>query len=125
MKENPWLDGLAEEDEPPGLKLSRWHLKAHVYRLTMRLGPQRLTRDIRIVQKLLVDSQRAVWLGDGHPRSDPPPLQDMDRAVARVRALVEPRASGIAEETAPPVHHAPATGSGSPSPRLRTGTTRS
>lgn len=126
MKENPWLDGLAEKDELPGFKLSRWHLKAHVYRLTMRLGPQRLTRDIRIVQKLLVASQRAGWLGDGHPRSDPPPLQDMDRAVARVRALMASRAPGIAEEAAPPVHRTSVSGSdsASQSPRLRTGTTR-
>jgi hypothetical protein len=56
----------------------------------MRLGPQRLTRDIRIVQRLLVDSGRAVWLGDGHPPDQPPPLRDVERAVARVRALVEP-----------------------------------
>ena len=127
MKENPWLDGLATENEPPGLGLSRWHLKAHVYRLTMRLGPQRLTRDIRIVQKLLVESQRAVWLGDGHPRSDPPPLEDMDRAVSRVRALIEPRGSGIAEETSHPVHRASVSGpnAGSRSRRLRTGTHRS
>ncbi len=90
MKKNPWLDGLAEEDAGSEFKLSRWHLKAHVYRLTMRLGPQRLTRDIRIVQQGLVESHRAVWLGDGHPRAEPPPLQDMARAVARVRALLEP-----------------------------------
>jgi len=129
MKENPWLDGLSEEGGPSGVKLDRWHLKAHVYRLTMRLGPQRLTRDIRIVQKLLVDSQRAVWLGDGHPPSDPPPLRDMERAVARVRALIEPRASGVRRETAPPPPRASLSGSGSDSDsegrRLRTGTTRS
>ena len=53
----------------------------------MRLGPQRLTRDIRIVQQLLVDSERAIWLGDGHPKGPPRPLDDMPRAVARVRAL--------------------------------------
>ena len=90
MKENPWLDGVAEDGDQGGFKLSRWHLKAHIYRLTMRLGPQRLTRDIRIVQQLLVDSGRAVWLGDGHPDAEPPPLQDVDRAVARVRALIDP-----------------------------------
>lgn len=67
----------------------RWHLKAWIYRLTMRVGPQRLTRDIRIVQQLLVDSERAVWLGDGHPKAPPHPLDDMPRAVARVRALFE------------------------------------
>ncbi len=98
MKENPWLDGLvktaearAAESQTGDSKIgfSRWHLKAHIYRLTMRMGPQRLTRDIRIVQQLLIDTKRAVWLGDGHPAPEPPPLEDMARAVARVRALFE------------------------------------
>lgn len=87
MKRNPWLDG---EPEGPGgsrRSLDRWHLKAWIYRLTMRLGPQRLTRDIRIVQQLLVESDRAIWLGDGHPKSGYKPLEDMPRTVARVRAL--------------------------------------
>ncbi|MCR9094316.1 MAG: mitochondrial fission ELM1 family protein [bacterium] len=88
MKENPWLDGEAgHEAGDPKLGLSRWHLKAHIYRLTMRMGPQRLTRDIRIVQQLLIDTGRAVWLGDGHPDAEPEPLRDMERAVAAVRAL--------------------------------------
>lgn len=91
MKRNPWLDGedtSAEGvDGGAGSAFDRWHLKAWIYRLTMRLGPQRLTRDIRIVQQLLVDSDRAVWLGDGHPKGLPRPLDDMPRAVARVRAL--------------------------------------
>ncbi len=87
MRENPWLDGEAATTDDARLGLSRWHLKAHVYRLTMRMGPQRLTRDIRIVQQLLVDTKRAVWLGDGHPDASPPPLEDMPRAVARVKDL--------------------------------------
>jgi len=72
---------------------SGWNLldknqrKAFVYRQTMRLGPRRLTRDIRIVQQRLVDSGRASWLGDELPEGAPPPLRDLDRAVARVRAL--------------------------------------
>ncbi len=92
MKHNPWLDGVGEaseiEDGTSTSGFSRWHLKAQIYRLTMRMGPQRLTRDIRIVQQLLIDTKRAVWLGDGHPGSEPPPLEDMARAVARVRALI-------------------------------------
>lgn len=96
MKHNPWLDGTGA-DEPGGFGLNRWHLKAHVYRLTMRMGPQRLTRDIRIVQQLLVDTKRAIWLGDGHPDA-PAPLEDMTRAVARVRALFDrPTAAGRIE----------------------------
>lgn len=90
MKHNPWLDGeTGTEAGDPKLGLSRWHLKAHIYRLTMRMGPQRLTRDIRIVQQLLIDTKRAVWLGDGHPDAEPEPLRDMDRAVAAVKALFD------------------------------------
>lgn len=87
MKRNPWLDGEAEGSDGSRRPLDRWHLKAWVYRLTMRLGPQRLTRDIRIVQQLLVETDRAIWLGDGHPKSGYRPLEDMPRTVARVRAL--------------------------------------
>jgi uncharacterized protein len=98
MKRNPFLDGDEagfEADGAPGSgtgaavrrPFDRWHLKAWIYRLTMRLGPQRLTRDIRIVQQLLIGSDRAIWLGDGHPTNAPRPLDDMPRAVARVRAL--------------------------------------
>jgi mitochondrial fission protein ELM1 len=90
MKDNPWLDGekgAKARHGDPKMGFNRWHLKAHVYRWTMRLGPQRLTRDIRIVQQLLIDTKRAVWLGDGHPDAAPTPLEDMDRAVAAVKAL--------------------------------------
>lgn len=96
MKHNPWLDGDAgsaragtKGEESGAFKLNRWHLKAHIYRLSMRLGPQRITRDIRIVQKLLVDTNRAIWLGDGQPTGDSRPLEDMERAVDRVRQLFE------------------------------------
>jgi mitochondrial fission protein ELM1 len=68
---------------------NRAHLKAFVYRQTMRHGPQRLTRDIRIVQQRLVDSGRAAWLGDGEPAGSPPPLRDLERAATRVRALFD------------------------------------
>jgi mitochondrial fission protein ELM1 len=94
MKHNPWLDGVRESsrdngEEANGLGFNRWHLKAHIYRLSMRLGPQRITRDIRIVQKLLVDTNRAVWLGDGRSIGDSRPLEDVERAVVRVRQLFE------------------------------------
>ncbi len=90
MKDNPWLDGekgAKAAGRDPRMGFNRWHLKAHIYRWTMRLGPQRLTRDIRIVQQLLIDTKRAVWLGDGHADPTPMPLEDMNRAVEAVRAL--------------------------------------
>jgi hypothetical protein len=57
----------------------------------MRLGPERMTRDIRIVHKHLVDSGRAVWLGDPFPPGLPlRSLECVPRAAARVRAMFEP-----------------------------------
>jgi len=96
MKRDPFrIDADAADADGRGPRaqrpFDRWHLRAWVYRITMRLGPQRLTRDIRIVQQLLIDSGRAVWLGDGHPAGPPRPLDDMPRAVARVRALFPDR----------------------------------
>jgi mitochondrial fission protein ELM1 len=83
----------AMHDEPPNAvwtwPANRDHWSALVYRLTMRFGPRRLTRDIRIVQQRLVDSGRAAWLGEGEPFAAPPPLRDLERAVARVRALFQ------------------------------------
>jgi mitochondrial fission protein ELM1 len=92
----------------PGLRawLSDFHLQARLYRWLLRLAPSRVTRDIRLVHQQLVESGRAAWLGE--PRSDepPPPLDDVDRAVARVRRLmVRPAALGVAADhlAAPPV----------------------
>ena len=88
MKHNPWLDGEAGPDAgDPKLGLSRWHMKAHVYRLTMRMGPQRLTRDIRIVQQLL--TTRSGRSGSATATPTPQTLRDMERAVAAVRALFD------------------------------------
>ncbi len=63
------------------------HLKAFIYRLTMHLGPQRMTRDIRIVHQVLVDNGMAVWLGDRFPKGTPPGVESVRRAVARVRDM--------------------------------------
>lgn len=80
-----------DQDGPPWWQcLDRAHLNAVIYRIGMRWGPTRWTRDIRIVQRLLVESGRAAWLGEGVPAALPPPLRDLERAAARVRALFEP-----------------------------------
>ena len=82
----------AEDDREPFWK--RWelkHLQAFIFRMAMRLGPERMTRDIRIVHKHLVDSGRAVWLGDPFPPGLPlRSLECVPRAAARVRAMFEP-----------------------------------
>ena len=77
--------------EPTALSLQQRldprQLHGFLYRQTLRFGPRRLTRDIRIIQRRLVASGRAVWLGEGSPSSSPPRLEDVPNAVARVRAL--------------------------------------
>jgi hypothetical protein len=84
---------MREPPTPPSRPLAWWHrlsaayAKAVIYRWTMVVGPTRLTRDIRIVQRRLVESGRAAWLGDGEPAGHPPPLEDIARAAGRVRAL--------------------------------------
>lgn len=63
------------------------HLKAFIYRQTMRFGPRRMTRDIRIVHRLLAGLGHAVWLGDPFPPGVPPRVASVARAAQRVRAL--------------------------------------
>ncbi len=68
----------------------RTHLNAFLYRLMMRFGPQRLGRDIRIIHEDLIAAGLAVWLGDAFPSDRPlPPLDCIERAVTRVRALFD------------------------------------
>lgn len=62
--------------------------RAFCYRQAMRFGPYRLTRDVGLIHRWLIASGRAVWLGQPFPPGPPPPpSEDMQRAVARVRAL--------------------------------------
>jgi mitochondrial fission protein ELM1 len=74
------------------------------YALTIGLPPWRInrSRDIRLAQDRFVALDRARWLGDTEPRPwHPAALQDLDRAVARVRALF-----GLKPAGADPVHKA-------------------
>jgi mitochondrial fission protein ELM1 len=84
----PSLSGLLRE--------LNW--KALVHWTAMRYGPKRMRRDIRIIHQNLIASQRAVWLNESKPRASPPPLEDLDRAVARVRALFEPANTEVARQ---------------------------
>lgn len=64
-------------------------LKAYTYRNTLlRFAPGNLARDIAAVHDALHASGRAVWLGQPFPDWTPPPLDEMPRAVERVRELV-------------------------------------
>lgn len=91
------LGGGASAAQPTPSWLSsarRWqnwridHLKAFFYRQMMHIPPRRLTRDVRLVHQFLIASGRAVWLGQRFPPGPPPPpLEDMQRTVERVRTL--------------------------------------
>jgi mitochondrial fission protein ELM1 len=73
-----------------GRRFEPGHFKAWSYRQMMRIGPQRLSRDIRIIHRELICSGRAVWLGDPFPANGPlPPIDSVDRAVERVRDLFQ------------------------------------
>jgi uncharacterized protein len=91
--ENRWglLESLTGKvDTSRWRRLRRLRFQPLVFRLAFRFGPTRMTRDVRIIQRELVAQGRAVWLGETFPQSPPPPpLDDVQRAVARVRALFE------------------------------------
>jgi mitochondrial fission protein ELM1 len=64
-----------------------------LYGWMMRWGPRRLSRDIGLVHRRLLEDGHAVWLGDGFPERTPPPLRDLERALARVRGLFAGRSA--------------------------------
>ena len=76
-----------------------FHLQARLYRWLLRLAPTRVTRDIRLVHRHLVASGRASWLGEPTPIAPPAPLEDVSRAVERVKALMAKRPVSGAETT--------------------------
>jgi mitochondrial fission protein ELM1 len=80
----------------------RWlRFQPLVYRTAMVTGPRRLTRDVRIIQRQLIAAGRAVWLGqDFPPGPPPPPLDDVARAAARVKALVGAGDKSVADAPA-------------------------
>jgi hypothetical protein len=65
--------------------------RAVVNAVAIALPPVRVNRarDIRIVQDILIRSNRAVWLGEDIARVKPAPLEDLNRAVARVKAMFD------------------------------------
>jgi len=61
---------------------------ASLYRLLMRFGPQRLSRNIRLVHRQLIASGHVAYLGEALPDKPPPPLADVQQAINRVRRLL-------------------------------------
>lgn len=81
-------DGAEARRVGPRDWLRDFSLRARLYRWVMRHAPSRVTRDIRLVHRELVESGRASWLGDRLPDRAGPPLDDVARAVAGVRRLL-------------------------------------
>lgn len=66
-----------------------FRLAALFYKWLMRFGPQRLTRDIRLVHQQLISTGQAAWLGDKFPtgqHGNPP--DSVRRAVDSIRSLL-------------------------------------
>lgn len=64
-------------------------LSSLAYRALMKWGWQRLSRDITLVHRQLVNSGRAAWLGgSARPATAMLPQQDMHSALTRIRALM-------------------------------------
>lgn len=89
----PGFSPLAPLDEEAGgaqwraiCDFDRW--KAFIYRQMLKLPPRRMTRDIRLVHRHLIETGRAVWLGQSFPEAGPPPLDLMTPTVERIRALL-------------------------------------
>ncbi len=92
----PWSARLEPKAWRRWLRLLRQRPRAILNWLAIALPPVRVNRarDIRIVQDILIHSGRAVWLGEDIARARPAPLQDMERATSRVRALFQTGAEG-------------------------------
>ena len=62
-----------------------------LYRWLMRLGPNKLSRDISIVHQQLIEGGYANWLGTTPSLPRPSAPDDVGRAVATLRALLDRR----------------------------------
>ncbi|MGI9284092.1 MAG: mitochondrial fission ELM1 family protein [Pseudomonadales bacterium] len=66
-----------------------FHHKPLSYHLAMRFGPRRMRRDVGNIQRALVASGRAVWLGEPVTAMARAPANELQSAVRRVRVLLE------------------------------------
>jgi len=63
------------------------NVHTETYRLLMRFGPRRLSRNIRLVHQVLLTEGRAAWFGKA-PSDNFAPLPDIDNTLKRIRALL-------------------------------------
>ena len=82
------LAGPADGDKlPPPHWLGR-DLSSTAFRLAMRFGPPRWSRDLRIVHRALTETGQASWIDDPRPAIRSPQTGELERSVSRVRALL-------------------------------------
>ena len=65
-------------------------LSSTAFRLAMRMGPPRWSRDLRIIHRSITKAGQASWIDDPQPSRTPLPRQDLEHAVDRIRHLMEP-----------------------------------
>ena len=79
-----------------------FRLGALLYKLLMRFGPKRLTRDVNLVHQSLVENKQAVWLGNTFPENaKPAPIDDVQKAVTRIQQLCLTSAQPDTTSTSP------------------------
>jgi len=86
-----YIFDMADKAGSTGLTMLRNALryKAITHHLAQRFAPVRLRRDVGRLHQALLDTGRAVWLGQTFPDRDPPPLPDAGQAASRVLALLD------------------------------------
>lgn len=81
--------------------------------LGRRLGLLGFPRELERIHRILRESGRAVLLGEPFPPPGPPPADELERAVMRLRALLEPAGCREPAPQAPPAAPSAAVWAGS------------
>jgi mitochondrial fission protein ELM1 len=81
-------------------KRGDFRLGAAIYRWLMRHGHPRLTRDLDLFHRRLVDSGRVVRMGNARAGNSGGSLDDLGRAVERVKGLMANQCVGAARDRA-------------------------
>jgi len=68
-----------------------FRLGAVIYRWLMRHGHRRLTRDLDLVHSRMIGNGQVAWMGEALTGDEGRPLDDLERAVGRVKRLMADR----------------------------------
>ncbi len=82
------LPGPASGESLPPPHWRGGDLASTAFRLAMRFGPPRWSRDLRIVHRALIETGRASWIDDPQPARGSPQTEELQRSVSRVRGLL-------------------------------------